>query len=95
VSEANTKSPIFKYSRGQVHAAVFEQESRGDSGGSWLSVKIDSRYQDKDGSWRSSSNFRVADLSHLAHVTDVVDRWIVQRELKNQMSEDRGRRSGT
>jgi hypothetical protein len=77
---ASSKAPIFRYSRGRIQAAVFEQEKDGRS---WLSVQIETRYQDQAGAWKSSSNYKVSELANLAHVVEVTDRWIIQRELKD------------
>ena len=64
---SNTFQPIAKLSLYPVTAAIWLNEKDGKS---WYSTKIERRYKDESGTWRSSDTFFTGDLLLVAKIAD-------------------------
>jgi hypothetical protein len=64
---SNTFQPIAKLSLYPVTAAIWLNEKDGKS---WYSTKIERRYKDESGTWRSSDTFFAGDLLLVAKIAD-------------------------
>ena len=75
--------PIKSFRSGRVQAAVFERQTERD-GQTVIehSVKIDKRYQHKDGNWQSTTNFFPAELPKLILVVQEANRFLNLREVE-------------
>jgi len=63
----STFQPIAKLSLYPVTAAIWLNEKDGKS---WYSTKIERRYKDESGAWRSSDTFYAGDLLLVAKIAD-------------------------
>lgn len=67
----NKAGPIEKYTLGSVHVTIWKNIAK--SGEPFHSVKIENRYKDEEGNWKSSNSFSkdalpvVVELASKAH----------------------------
>jgi hypothetical protein len=64
------RGPEKEFRTGAIRAAVWRNSRKAPDGREFeaLSVRVERRYQDKDGNWQSTSSFRLNDLPRLALV---------------------------
>ena len=88
--ENNQHSPPIKTFRaGRVQAAVFEnQVERDGETVTQKSVKINKRYKDKGGEWKSTANFYPDELGKLILVAQESNRFLNLRETDPQEPSD-------
>ena len=69
--------PVLKVQMGQLSAAAWTNKVERDNGSSFerISVKIEKRYRDSDGNWKSSTSYTPTELLRLQHfVGKVIDK---------------------
>lgn len=72
-----TNEPLLKVQRGQLSAAAWSRRVQRDNGSAFdqLSVKIEKRYRDASGVYKSSSSYTPTELLRLRHfLGEVIDR---------------------
>jgi len=75
--------PVLKVQQGQMSAAAWSRKVERDNGASFeqLSVKIEKRYRDADGNWKSSTSYTPTELLRLQHfVGRVIDKVYAHQE---------------
>jgi hypothetical protein len=67
---APSQGPEKEFRAGLVRATVWRNTRKNGAGQEFeaLSVRVERRYQDKDGNWQSTSSFRPAELPKVALV---------------------------